>query len=125
MQAHPDVKLFISGSGISNPAINEAIEDANRIGQVFATEFALPSTMKTYLDRGTCKQYALWSAFKFGYMTTYCSILIKSGKITPKPGTEVDMPGIGKRTIDEGGLPILTRCSSSPRATATSKRQFQ
>jgi hypothetical protein len=107
MQAHPDVKLFISGLGISNPVINKAIEDTNPIGQVFATGFALPSTMKTYLDRGTCKQYALWSPFKFGYMATYFGILIKSGKITPKPGTEVDMPGIGKRTIEEGGIANL------------------
>ena len=81
MQAHPDVKLFISGSGISTPAINKAIQDTGKTGQVFATGFALPSTMKTYLDSGTCKQYALWSPYKFGYMATYLAILLKSGKV--------------------------------------------
>jgi rhamnose transport system substrate-binding protein len=107
MQAHPDLKLFISGSGISTPAINKAIQDTNRTGQVFATGFALPSTMKTYLDSGTCKQYALWSPYKFGYMATYCAIMIKSGKMKPTPGTEIDVPTIGKRTIEEGSIANL------------------
>ncbi|MBV8566369.1 MAG: substrate-binding domain-containing protein [Methylobacteriaceae bacterium] len=107
MQAHPDVKLFISGSGISNPAINKAIQDTNRSGKVFSTGFALPSTMKTYLDSGTCKQYALWSPFKFGYMATYCAIMIKSGKMANTGGTEIDVPNIGKRTVEEGRIANL------------------
>jgi rhamnose transport system substrate-binding protein len=101
MQAHSDLKLFISGSGISNPAINKAIKDTGRVGQVFSTGFALPSTMKTYLDEGVCIQYALWSPFAFGYMATYLAIMMKSGKVKPEAGTEVDVPTIGKRTIDE------------------------
>jgi rhamnose transport system substrate-binding protein len=107
MQAHPDVKLFISGSGISTPAINKAIQDTGKTGQVFATGFALPSTMKTYLDTGTCKQYALWSPYKFGYMATYCGILIKSGKAARTAGTEIDVPTIGKRTIEDAGIANL------------------
>ena len=102
MQAHPDLKLFISGSGISNPAINKAIRDTGRSGKVFSTGFALPSTMKTYLEDGTCKQYALWKPKKFGYMATYRCILQKSKKIEKSRGTAVDVPTIGKRTIEDG-----------------------
>jgi rhamnose transport system substrate-binding protein len=101
MQAHPDLKLFISGSGISNPAMNKAIKDTGRAGKVFSTGFALPSTMKTYLEDGTCKQYALWSPYKFGYMATYLSVMLKSGKIERKPGIDVDVPTIGPRKVDE------------------------
>ncbi len=100
MQAHPDLKLFISGSGISNPAINKAIRDTGRAGKVFSTGFALPSTMKTYLDDGTCKQYALWSPYKFGYMATYCCAMIKSKALTNAAGTKVNVPTIGEREID-------------------------
>jgi rhamnose transport system substrate-binding protein len=100
MQAHADLKLFITGSGISNPSINKAIKDTGRTGQVFSTGFALPSTMKTYLDEGVCIQYALWSPFAFGYMATYLAILMKSGKIKPDAGVEVDIPTVGKRMID-------------------------
>ena len=71
------------------------------MGQVFSTGFALPSTMKTYLDNGTCKQYALWSPYKFGYMATYCCILLKSGKLERKAGATVNVPTIGERSIDD------------------------
>lgn len=108
MQGHPDLKLFISGSGISTPAINKAIEDTGRAGKVFATGFALPSTMKTYLANGTCKQYALWSPFKYGYMATYFAILLKSGKIKSATGTGVDVPTIGERTINEDSTANLS-----------------
>ncbi len=107
MQANPDLKLFISGSGISNPAINKAISDTGRQGKVFSTGFALPSTMKTYLDNGTCKQFALWSPYKFGYMATYLCIMLKAKKVTNKAGTEVDVPTIGKRTIEAQSIANL------------------
>jgi rhamnose transport system substrate-binding protein len=107
MQAHPDVKLFISGSGISTPAINKAIQDTGRAGQVFATGFALPSTMKTYLASGTCRQYALWSPYKYGYMATYCSILLKSGKAKNETGTKFSIPTVGERAIADGHVADL------------------
>jgi len=108
MQAHPDLKLFITGSGISNPAINKAIQDTGRAGKVFSTGFALPSTMKTFLEDGTCKQFALWSPFQYGYMATYCAILLKSGKMKTAPGTRISIPSIGERTIGEGAVTNLS-----------------
>ena len=63
--------------------------------------------MKTYLDNGTCKQYPLWSPFKFGYMATYLGILLKAKKIENKDGTTVDIPMIGPRTIDGTGTANL------------------
>ena len=108
MQGHPDLKFFISGSGISTPAINKAIEDTGRRGKVFATGFALPSTMKTYLANGTCKQYALWSPYKYGYMATYFAILLKSGKIKNAPGTSVNVPSIGERSIEANSTAELS-----------------
>jgi rhamnose transport system substrate-binding protein len=100
MQAHPDLKLFISGSGISVPAINKAIEDTGRRGQVYATGYGLPDTMKTYLDNGTIKQYALWSPLSFGYMAAYAGILMKAGELSAEAGSTFDVPGLGTREID-------------------------
>ena len=100
MEAHPDLKLFISGSGISVPALNRAIEDTGRAGQVFATGYGLPDTMTTYVANGTVKQYALWSPFMFGYMATLAGILIKAGELTVKEGATFTVPDLGERTID-------------------------
>ena len=100
MQAHPDLKLFISGSGISVPSLNKAIEDTGRRGSVYATGYGLPDTMKTYLDNGTVRQYALWSPFSFGYLAAYAGILIKAGELATTAGTRFTVPDLGEREID-------------------------
>lgn len=99
MQAHPDLAGFITGSGMANPAVNKAIQDTGRTGKVFSTGFALPSTMKTYLDAGVCKQYALWSPYWFGYMATYSAIKIKRGEWKAKDGVKMNLPNIGDRKM--------------------------
>ena len=101
MQAHPDLKLFISGSGISVPALNKAIEDTGRRGEVYATGYGLPDTMTTYIADGTVKQYALWSPFDFGYMATHAGILIKAGELAVEAGTRFEVPDLGTREIGE------------------------
>ena len=99
MEAHPDLAGFISGSGMAIPAVNKAIQDTNRTGKVYATGFALPSTMKTYLANGVCKQYPLWSPYWFGYMATWLGIEAKRGEIKITDGASVDIPNVGKRVI--------------------------
>lgn len=99
MEAHPDLAGFISGSGMSNPASNKAIKDTGRAGKVFATGMALPSTMETFLADGTCKQFALWSPYWFGYMAAYAAIQIHRGQIKVNDGGVMDIPNIGKRKM--------------------------
>ena len=101
MQAHPDLKLFISGSGISVPALNKAIEDTGRRGEVYATGYGLPDTMTTYIANDTIKQYALWSPFDFGTMATTAGILIKAGELAVEAGTTFEVPDLGTREIGE------------------------
>lgn len=106
MQAHPDLAGFISSSGMANPAVNKAIQDTGRTGQVYSTGAALPSTMQTFLESGVNKQYMLWSPYWFGYMAAYSAIEIHRGNIEVADGAEMDIPNIGKRTIYKtpGGL---------------------
>lgn len=99
MAAHPDLKYFITGSGMANPAVNQAIVDAGKQGQVFSTGFALPSTMTTYLQDGTSKQFALWNPTDFGYLATYAGVLKKCGAITGAEGETFTAGRLGDRTI--------------------------
>jgi len=99
MEAHPDLAGFISSSGMSNPASNKAIKDTGRAGKVYSTGMALPSTMETFLEDGTSKQFALWSPYWFGYMSAYLAIKIHRGEIEVKDGNVVDVPNIGERKM--------------------------
>ena len=99
MEAHPDLAGFISSSGMSNPASNKAIQDTGRSGKVYATGSALPSTMVTFLEDGTNKQFSLWSPFWHGYMSAYLAIKIQRGQLKVRDGASVDIPNVGKREI--------------------------
>ena len=99
MEAHPDLAGFVSSSGMSNPASNKAIEDTGRAGKVYSTGMALPSTMETFLEDGTCRQFALWSPYWFGYMSAYLAIGIHRGEIKVEDGNVVDVPNVGKRKM--------------------------
>lgn len=99
MQAHPDLAGFITSSGMANPAINKAIQDTGRVGKVYCTGAALPSTMQTFLESGVNKQFMLWSPYWFGYMAARAAIEIKRGNIKVADGTVMDIPNVGKRKM--------------------------
>ena len=103
MAAHPDLKYFITGSGMANPAVNQAIVDAGKQGQVYSTGFALPSTMVSYLEDGTNKQFALWNPHDFGYLAAMAGSLKKCGAITGAEGETFTAGRLGERTIIAGG----------------------
>ena len=68
MQAHPDLKVIISSSAVSAPAAARAIQATGKAGQVFATGFALPNSIKSYLEDGSQKAFALWDPQELGYV---------------------------------------------------------
>ncbi len=101
MQAHPDLSGFISGSGMTNPAMNKAIADSGNIGKVYCTGFAIPDAMVEYVDEGVVKEYSLWSPKMLGYMATWIGSQVAKGELELADGVTVDIPRIGERTIRE------------------------
>lgn len=99
MEAHPDLAGFITSSGMANPAVNQAIQDSGRSGKVYCTGMGLPSTMETYLENGTCKQFALWSPYWFGYMAAYATIQAHNGNLEFADKTVMDIPNVGQRQM--------------------------
>lgn len=99
MEAHPDLAGFITSSGMANPAVNKAIQDTGRVGKVYCTGMALPSTMETFIKDGVTKQFALWSPYWFGYMSAHIAIQTKRGNMNLKEGVVLDIPNVGKRAL--------------------------
>jgi rhamnose transport system substrate-binding protein len=99
MEAHPDLAGFITSSGMANPAVNKAIQDTGRTGEVFSTGMALPSTMETFLRDGVNKQFALWSPYWFGYMSAWLAIQVHRGEVEIEDGNVVDVPNVGEREM--------------------------
>ena len=79
--------MIISSSAVSAPAGARAIIAAGKAGQVYSTGFALPSAIKSYLEDGSQKCFALWNPYELGYLATYATHLKLAGKLDLTPGT--------------------------------------
>jgi rhamnose transport system substrate-binding protein len=103
IQANPDLKVIISSSAVSAPAAEQAIVNAGLQGKVFATGFALPSSVKDFLKSGASKAFALWDPAQLGYIATVAADQLATGKITGKEGDVVDAGSAGTYTVGKDG----------------------
>jgi rhamnose transport system substrate-binding protein len=109
MQAHPDLKVIISSSAVSAPAAARAIEATGRAGEVFATGFALPNSIKSYLEDGSEKAFALWDPKELGYVAAQVAHQILCGELQITEGTTFTAGSAGEFTIGADGEIVYGR----------------
>lgn len=103
MQAHPDLKVIISSSAVSAPAAEQAIINAGKCGQVFATGVALPSSVKDFIKQGCSKAFMMWDPAELGYIATVAAAQLAEGKITAEKGQTIDAGPAGTYQVLDGG----------------------
>jgi len=103
MQAHPKLKVIISSSAVSAATAARAIVAGGRQGQVFATGFALPSAIRSYLMDGSAKAFAFWDPQELGYLAVYATHLKLAGKLVIKPGVSFKAGKAGTFTFGKDG----------------------
>jgi rhamnose transport system substrate-binding protein len=103
IQANPDLKVIISSSAVSAPAAEQAIVNAGLSGKVWATGFALPSSVKDFLKNGDSKAFALWDPTELGYIATVAAYQLATGVITADEGQVIDAGKAGKYTVGKDG----------------------
>jgi rhamnose transport system substrate-binding protein len=103
IQANPDLKVIISSSAVSAPAAQQAIINAGKTGQVFATGFALPSSVSDFIESGASKAFALWDPAELGYVATVAAYQLATGEITAEEGQVIDAGKAGKYTVGKDG----------------------
>ncbi|KQV08203.1 autoinducer 2 ABC transporter substrate-binding protein [Leifsonia sp. Root112D2] len=103
IQANPSLKVIISSSAVSAPAAEQAIVNAGLQKKVFATGFALPSSVKDFINKGDAKAFAMWDPAELGYIATTAAYQLATGKITAKEGQVVDAGKHGKYTVGKDG----------------------
>jgi rhamnose transport system substrate-binding protein len=75
-------------------------------GGVVLTGLGNPNEMREYVENGVVAKFQLWDPADMGRVASYLASQIRSGKLDPKPGTKVDVPGFGERTIGEKNIVI-------------------
>ncbi len=103
MQAHPKLKVIISSSAVSAPAAARAIQSVGKVGQVYATGVALPSSIKSYLKDGSQKAFFIWDPAKLGYLSVYVAKAALDGTLKKTPGSKVKAGKLGEFTVGKDG----------------------
>jgi rhamnose transport system substrate-binding protein len=103
IQANPDLKVIISSSAVSAPAAQQAIINAGKGGTVWATGFALPSSVKDFIKSGDSKAFALWDPAELGYVATVAAFQLVTGVIKGEEGETIDAGKAGTYIIGKDG----------------------
>jgi len=99
----PELKFIISSSAATVPAAAQAVVTQGREGEVYATGFALPSSMKEFVKSGSVKAFALWDPAELGYVATMAAYQFATGEITNDEGQVVKAGKAGEFTIGKDG----------------------
>lgn len=80
MTANPDLKGLIGQCSTSAPGVAQAVQDQNKIGQVYSTGVATPTAMAKYIKNGAMAKVVLWNPVNLGYLTVWTGKQLAAGK---------------------------------------------
>jgi rhamnose transport system substrate-binding protein len=74
MNSHPDLTGLVGECTSSAPGVAQAVEDADRIGEVFTVGLGTPQSMLPYLESGASSASILWDVEALGYLTGWAGV---------------------------------------------------
>lgn len=107
MRTYPDLKGIISPTTVGIAAAARAVQDQDRIGEVFVTGLGTPNQMREYVESGAAPAFALWNPADLGYLAIYALNAIATGEIQGNPGDTFDAGKLGTYTIADDGSVLL------------------
>lgn len=107
MRTYPDLKGIISPTTVGIAAAARAVQDQERVGEVFVTGLGTPNQMREYVKSGAAPAFALWNPAELGYLAIYALDAIATGAIEGNPGDTFEAGTLGSYTIAEDGSVLL------------------
>jgi rhamnose transport system substrate-binding protein len=107
LTAYPDLRGIIAPTTIGIAAAAQALEAEGRGGDVQLTGLGLPNDLRTYVESGTIREFALWNPVDLGYLAYYAAAALVQGTITGAAGETFEAGRLGSYTIGEGGEVVL------------------
>ncbi|MCA9116715.1 MAG: autoinducer 2 ABC transporter substrate-binding protein [Planctomycetaceae bacterium] len=95
---HPDLGGIIAFDSNSVPGAADAIERAEKVGEVALTGNSLPNTMRPFIKRGVLQSFYLWDPRALGELSIRVAVASLRGEKI-EPGTELE--GYGPLTFSE------------------------
>lgn len=107
MQTYPELEVIIAPTTVGIAAAARAVQDADRVGEVFVTGLGTPNQMREYVESGASPQFALWNPGDLGYLAIYTLDAIASGEIAGEPGDTFEAGRLGSYTIRDDSTVLL------------------
>lgn len=107
MQTNPDLEVIIAPTTVGIAAAARAVQDADRVGEVFVTGLGTPNQMREYVKSGAAPQFALWNPADLGYLSIYTLHALATGEITGAPGDTFEAGKLGSYEVLDDGTVLL------------------
>lgn len=106
---YPNLRGIIAPTTAGIAAAAQALENAGmypggpkaKNGGIVLTGLGMPNEMREAVEKGVVAKFQLWDPADMGKIAAYVGPQMHAGKLKPKPGDEIDVPGFGKVKVNE------------------------
>ncbi len=81
IKTYPDLKGVLAITSVALPGAAEALRKAGKGSEIYLTGLATPNSMKSYIQDGTLKEFALWNPVDLGYLAVQAAVANARGEI--------------------------------------------
>lgn len=104
LAAHKDIDLIICNDSTALPGQLQAVQNAGLTKKdITVTGFSTPNSIKKFATDGIIEEWGLWDVTVQGGLAVYLANYLASGNEL-KVGDTVDVPGIGKVTVENNSV---------------------
>ncbi|MGC3954505.1 MAG: rhamnose ABC transporter substrate-binding protein [Propionicimonas sp.] len=107
IQKYPNLKVIVAPTTVGIAAAARYISTSDAKGKVLVTGLGTPNDMRTFVEDGTVKEFALWNPEDLGYLTTYAAAALVKGEITGKEGDKFTAGKLGDYTVGADSTVLL------------------
>lgn len=107
MTTYPDLEVIVAPTTVGIAASARAVQDQDRIGEVFVTGLGTPNQMREYVENGASPQFALWNPADLGYLAIHTLYALATGEMEGNPGDTFQAGRLGSYTVEDDGTVLL------------------
>ncbi len=114
LSKYPNLRGIISPTSVGLSAAAQVLENSGlypggpkaKGAGIVLTGLSTPNQMKEFVSKGVVASFQLWDPADMGRVASYLASQMRAGKLKPKPGDEIDVPGFGKRIVGKDNIVI-------------------
>ena len=107
LQKYPNLKVIVAPTTVGIAAAARYISTSDAKGKVWVTGLGTPNDMRTFVEDGTVKEFALWNPEDLGYLTTFAAAALVNGDITGAEGDTFTAGKLGEYTVGADNTVLL------------------